>query len=384
MTDTRHLLLLGILVLVVSLTGSAAGKKPLCRVRYLSADHVHLDAGSAAGLAVADTVRLQHGDVTVATAVIAYVATHSSSCTLLEMFSPVTIGDVVFVISARPEIGSDATPVKPRPLPPTLPPDSGATTTGQSDDSRPSHRRWRGRLDFLWHNVTDRQTSDLDADLHQLRFRLTGNELFGRNLTLQLRGSLRRHSRSRDYANGAEADSWRNRIHAVSLTSGATDSRFRVSLGRISSRAVGALGYWDGLLAVTRLSAALDFGLLAGSQPDWQTGEVRTDHQRYGAFFRFSRSWAGGQQIQIATAAVGEYRDGEIGREFLVLTSGYRSGRLNLYQSSELDLNRQWRRDRAGEDWTVANLTISGSYRFGRDLSVRLHHDTHGNPWILE
>ncbi|MFH1842589.1 MAG: hypothetical protein ABIF77_05235 [bacterium] len=389
MPGARGFLLLWILVMVPPLAGPAAGEEPACRVRYLSADHVYLDAGSAIGLAVADTVRLQRGDQTVATAIVAYVATRSASCTLLEVSSPIEIGDVVFLVSSRSNSEVDSAADVAQPTTPALSADTGATTrtdpTGvRTDRSRAGRRQWRGRIDYLWHSVTDRQVSDLDADLHQLRFRLSGSDLFGRNITLQLHGSLRHHSRSRGYATGAEAETWRNRIHAGSLSSGATDSRFRVSFGRLSSQAVGALGYWDGLLAVTRLSPATEFGLLAGSQPDWQTGEVRLDHQRYGAFLRFSRDLAAGRQIQIAGAAVGEYHDSEIGREFLVLTTGYRSGRLNLYQSSELDLNRQWRRDRAGEDWTVANLTLSGSFRFDRELSVRIHHDTRRNHWTEE
>ena len=84
---------LGVLLLAAS-AALAAAAPPSAAVRYLSADQVYLDAGSAAGFAEGDTLKvLRKGQVS-ATLLVLHAAEHSASCRLLTGKAPV-LGDRV-------------------------------------------------------------------------------------------------------------------------------------------------------------------------------------------------------------------------------------------------------------------------------------------------
>jgi hypothetical protein len=73
---------------------------------------------------------------------------------------------------------------------------------------------------------------------------------------------------------------------------------------------------------------------------------------------------------------VGEYASGDVSREFIALDNLLSLGRaLSLRQSLELDVNRGWRRDAAGESQTLSRLNADVLYRAGGRLQINLSYN---------
>ena len=75
----RRLVILG---LVVLWSGVAQAAEVTCSVKYLSAEHVYLDAGSGLGLTVGLTGRVVRAGEAIGEVAIVFVAGNSSSCTV--------------------------------------------------------------------------------------------------------------------------------------------------------------------------------------------------------------------------------------------------------------------------------------------------------------
>jgi len=97
------LALLGMTVPPVARAAAAAdpGVAPRIAVRYLSADHVYLDAGLAEGVAVGDTLTVARDGRAIATLVVVHAADHSASCTVVFAAEPVRAGDAVAAARGR-------------------------------------------------------------------------------------------------------------------------------------------------------------------------------------------------------------------------------------------------------------------------------------------
>ena len=90
-----------LLVLLAVLTAPfvVAGEETTCAVRYLSSDHVYLDAGSNAGLSVGMTVRVVRDGEAIAELEVVFTAGHSASCRIVSKVKDIVVGDTVVYLS---------------------------------------------------------------------------------------------------------------------------------------------------------------------------------------------------------------------------------------------------------------------------------------------
>ncbi|RMD96917.1 MAG: hypothetical protein D6814_10515 [Calditrichaeota bacterium] len=80
----------------------------------------------------------------------------------------------------------------------------------------------------------------------------------------------------------------------------------------------------------------------------------------------------------------GEYVQGTIDRELVYVMNSYFTPRFSLYQSADLDINRAWRQQRAGESVSLSNLYINGNLKLSRALSVGFSYDNRKNYYSYQ
>ncbi len=347
-------------------TVSLAEPPETCRVKYLSAEHVYLDAGRLAGIDVGDTLEVRRDDSRVAILEVVYAADHSASCTVLVRDRVVETGDEVLLDGVVPSTRSDepgaAASTRTRSF------DGIARTDG---DSGPD--RLHGRLALQWHQSHENSRGSFRQPT--IRLDLKYDDPVGAGSRIEVKGYLRHIHRGGSGTGLAPRSEYRNRLHRVSLTHATQSGSIRYAAGRISSAAVSGLGWLDGLLVDGRLKGNLRAGVFAGWLPDWNDTEPATAVRKIGFFARRDPRQGRGRGADVVLAAIGQYAGSEISREYLHLATRLPAGRLSLAQSLDLELNRDWRRDLAGETFSVTNLYLSGRYRASDRLTASLGYD---------
>jgi hypothetical protein len=259
-----------------------------------------------------------------------------------------------------------------------------AVAPAQGDGAPAAPVALHGSIAASWYHFDDLTDSGLDYDRPTMRLNLKATGLFGGHYSARVRLRSRYNDRARAIGT-APATEWRNRIYEVNLTYDNRDTPFGFQAGRIIARDLGAVGYTDGVLLTHRVGENWRWGALAGTRPDWETSEFQTTVQKYGAFVGFERGDRAESRFVMKLAAIGEYHDSTVSREFLYVRSSYhRERRLDLYGTAELDVNRDWREDRTGESVSLSALYLRARYRATEDVAVGLGYDTRKNYYTYE
>jgi hypothetical protein len=383
-----------LLAMFASAQTAAADDSNSFRVRYLSAEHVYLDGGRVDGLAIGDTLRVRRDELEVARLAVVYVADHSASCQVLAVSRPVRPGDVAVVIGRADEAG----PFGEGPLGGTNAAGTGAATVATSDadaetyaqrtatDSaaydRLSRRRVYGRVALRWQlshaNVGPRGTFSeptLAADL-------TVPDVGLRDLDVELRGYLRHQSRPSSYGDRVPRDEWRNRIQTAAFIYRPEEGALRWQAGRIWPRAVAGVGWVDGGLLEGRVARAMWIGGFAGWEPSWRNSAFSTDVRKAGVYARHRTGRPGGDLLDLTLAAVGLYTASDVSREYLHFGLRADLGRdVGLQNALELDLNRRWRKERAGETVSLTGFFLGLRWRARRGLDLNASYDGRARYW---
>lgn len=361
MTRLATVLVLGTLLLATA----AGAEERTCAVRYLSAEHVYLDAGAAAGLAVGQRVQVVRDGAAVAELEVVYAAEHSASCRVVGEAAGVEVGDrVVYeaAAAAAPEV-SAAAPVRTR-----------STVEAETGTDGGEPVRLRGRVGLQWDHAREDADRGLGTDVLRLPFRLKATGL-GSNLEFRARGSLRHMGRT-GFTSATPADEWRNRILELALVREGRDLTWNFAVGRIGSRRAAAIGPFDGLEVGVRVGAGVSLGFFGGFAPAWGTLGFSDDDHVTGLAANWHRSTGSRGALDLTLTGAGRYRDGEISREWLSLvTTWHDGGRLSLLQAAELDVNRGWRKDAAGSSTSLSSGALTARYRFGTQWSANLGYD---------
>jgi hypothetical protein len=363
---TRSAWCLLILAIFCSTPPAARAQESRCEVRYLSADHVYLDAGSAAGLAAGQRVRVVRGGADVAELEVVFAADHSATCRVVTSTAELRPGDAVIF---QPD------PALQVPAAGTSQPD----TMRQREPSRQRNEvvaddgpRVDGAVGMVWDHAGDSSRRGLESDLVTVPFRAVVSELGG-GLEMRARGSLRHTSRS-GYSLAPDAE-WRNRILEVALVQDDPHRDWNFAVGRLGSRVAMAAGPFDGLRFDRRVATGLRLGAFAGFAPPWQDLGFGTDDQLAGLTAWYNGPFGDRGALDMVLAAAGRYHQGEVSREVIALTTTLRTGDFNLVQSAELDVNRGWRRDAAGNSAGLSSLALTGRWQASHRVALNLGYD---------
>ncbi len=356
------------LVLAGLVVGSAVAEEVTCSVRYLSAEHVYLDAGGSAGLTVGMNAQAVRDGQAVAELEVVFAAEHSASCKMVSSVGEIRPGDTVVF-----EVAGTAAP----------PPAEAAlvsrqrTRAGfeQSSSSTPhAGPSVSGTIAMQWDHAEETADRGLENDLYSLPFRVRVTRL-GNQMEFRARGSVRRIERS-GYYPSTPAREWRNRIQEVALVRDGRDLNWHFAVGRVGGRFTAAAGPFDGLSFNGRIGAGIRLGAFGGFAPEWGDLGFGTDDHLAGVSFHLNHRSAGGGMIDMTVAGMGRYRKGEISREYVTMTTIWNPvRRLSVLQAAELDINRGWRKDAAGSSLDISSLALTGRYKIIRGVDVNLGYD---------
>ncbi len=370
-----------VLLIAVSSIVIGQDKKVQVRISYFSSENVFVDGGKTAGLSVGNRLVVKKGDKNIAVLEVVFVAEHSASCKILKKLEAFAVGSVAetFVKVAKKE---------PENLVKKLP-DSLVTRPDYKAPRRQRERRRKrtrisGSISAQYYGLKDNTTAGLDFGQPSLRANIRGRQLWGRDYAFRIRTRTRYNSRSRDYNSDVLKSEWRNRLYEMSFSYENREKPFNFRAGRIISSQISGIGYVDGLQLTANLTPGFQVGAFGGTQPDIRNSGFSGQVTKYGGFINMIRGSNSLRRFETTVSAAGEYNAGTVSREFLMLRNTIMLGNFRIYQSLEGDLNRQWRREKSGESFSVSNLYISGNYQMGKRGSIGVTFDNRKNYWTYE
>ncbi len=350
-------------------------------VRYLSAENVYLDSGEADGLIVGAKLIVLGTNGVKAELEVVYVAAHSASCKVIGDPSVIQVGDKVRLKELPPSVEAS--------IPDTIQAETQTDTVAAQSSAPIKPKRAAtpisGSVSMIFYHWNDNTEPNLDFTQTTARLSLKARRLWGREITFAVRGRGRFDKRVRDYRAGIEREDWQNRIWEFSLAYEEPTAPVNLYAGRILPRRAGGVGYLDGLIVEGMLSEQFRVGAFGGSAPDWMYDDRRYTLMKGGGYFSFSAGAYDRLFFDQSIGLVGEYHSGETNREFLVL-----QGRLNkastwgLYHTAEFEINRGWRKERAGRSFELSNIFLNWWVRPSERLRFSLSYDNRTNYWTYD
>ncbi len=355
----------GLIMVALLYAGVAQSAEVTCAVKYLSAEHVYLDAGNSAGLTVGLKGRVVRDGQAIGEVEIVFVAERSASCTVASKVQEIVAGDSV-VFDVAPEAPTTV-------VEPTVRRQRSTSGTGKRTSAR-GKSRLRGSIAMQWDHGQESDVRNLQTDMYRLPFRLQVRELW-QGFSFMSRGSLRRIERT-GFSGSTPTSEWRNRIQELALVRDQRDMAWQIAFGRIGGRMTNAAGPFDGLSINRRVGARTRVGLFGGFSPEWGNLGFGTDNHLYGANFHYNHLAASGRRMDFVLAGIGRYSDGEISREYVTMTTTWRGARgLSLLQAAEVDINRGWRKEVGANSVTLSSIALTGRYQFSRQITADLGYD---------
>ena len=342
------------------------------RVSYLSAEFIYIQAGEKDGVAAGDSVLVQRNGATITRLTVSRVSNSFSACTLPPGFAvKLQIGDAAAVSIHRLQVESTPDTSAQIETTSTLTPGRKRSGASVQSDLTP---KVRGRIGLGVLYTDDREIDNRDSNEPTLSMRATIENLLVPNATLDIRMRVRRTNRQ-GWTSALNDRKWTNRIYQVMLRYENPDQRLAWSAGRILSRDVAGLGVMDGLTAAWQASDEIRVGVFAGTVPDPVTSALLADETQSGGFVSWERN---GQKNRAAAtlAGIGRYTKGQISRESVYQQANWSSGyHLFIFQSSEIDINRGWRRDRAGSSLQLSSFLFQLRWNPVEALSLESGYD---------
>ena len=385
-----HLMKIFSLVFVIVLSALSIWAQEsdiIFHVKYISAETVYLDGGAAKGLHVGDKLLVRSKKKVVAELEVIYVAEHSASCRIIKKQGTISTGDMAVVyVRAEPRQPEEPQQIQPEPAPPKQPqPHPEKKKPVKRRTGRQSLFRISGSISAQWYQWDDRSESNLDFSQPTVRFNLRMRNLWNKDYHLRIRTRSRYNQRTREYTPDVPKEEWRNRVYEFSFSYENSAAPVNYKMGRIISNYMSGVGYIDGLQVQYNPSSTMRFGVFFGTQPDWRTSSFQTSIQKFGGFWNYTRGEYRSGRISSTIAAAAEYHSSVVSREFVYFQNSFTyGGRLNLYQSAEIDINRSWRKERSGEQFSLTNLFLSARYRFRNWFNIGLSFDNRKNYWTYE
>jgi len=354
-----------IIALLFSLVRANADEVRRLPVKYVSSSAIYIDGGSREGLKVGQTGDVYRGEILIGMIEVVYLSEKSASCRSIDSTGVIAVGDMaqfVIVTGERPPlIGS----IDETAEPPT-------TTLKQAVKPAKKARKFRGRAVVSYYTQDD--LSDFDYDYSQPSLYFQGNvfDWFQSGTTISLRVRLRQVERVRGLGT-----QWENRFYEVSAKKEFTDRKLTLHIGRFAFSESPGVGYIDGLAGEKRHTSSFSYGGFVGMEPG-NSGEVfQSNRLKIGAFGRFQvGDWTTSKRLNTVMALTGGYRNGVMEREFLYLSNDATIVKgLNLYQSSELEFNRGWRRNVEGDPVKLSSLYFGLNWEPVRSVNVTAGYD---------
>lgn len=349
-------------LLLLASTEAMGGETPA--VNYVSVDAVYVNVGRLAGVVIGSRITVLREGRQIATLEAVHVSSHSTSCRIVEQSQEPRAGDRVKFKAV--DVPGKSEPVR----------ESSAVKVPPSRPAPRTSNRIRGYLSLQHMWVQDQSGTDRGSSLQPaVAARFVVSDLLGTKARFYVRYRSRMTYRPE---NGTRTSS--HRLTECALRYGVPDRGAAFGVGRMVVDEVHGLGYIDGALFSVQVSPHYRVGAVAGLEPDPVDMRVQTGSRKFGSFV----NWQGGSfrasRLGLTAALSGSYVDGLVDREFGYLQAVYSySNRLYLYQSVEVDVNRDWRMNANGSRLSFSNLLFSANATPLSFVSFDMSYDARRN-----
>lgn len=373
---TRAALALGLAVLVANLacgaTPARAAESSLwkaIRVVYVAGGSVYLDAGTADGLAVGDSLVVRRLGSEIALLQVSDISSRRSACDTLLTRTTVQVGDEARRIGvpraggAQPADSSLA----------ALPADSTRATPrapGAPVVIRQPARAWlRGRAGARWLSASAGSAVRVQQPMLDLSL-AGGDDSTSTRAILDVRG--RRTVRTS--SEGLSSHDSEARVYRASLAFQRDGDRARFEAGRVASPSLAAVSLFDGALAETG-TRGWRAGVFGGTQPDPDRMRWSGAISEFGAYLSTRSRPASSRRWQAGAGAVSSYDHGRSNRDFLFGQGFYQDGRLTGSWLQEADVVRPWKRIAGEPGFSFTSTFLTAQVRVVPRVTVQAGYD---------
>lgn len=354
---------------------STSAQGPIVTIKYISAENIYIDAGRLDGIKIGDNVIVVRDNLKIAELLVTYLSDGSAACKLVNKSKDIVEGDVVELLVTH-KVGPEAKEKKTQ--------RQRIVTEKPKVGPQKNKSRITGSLSGQWYHIEDLSPSKYNFDQPGFRVNLKMKNLFSDNYNFYVKTRTRYYHRSRPLSSRLPETEWRNRIYTLSFSYDNENALFNYKIGRIISNAFSGVGYLDGVLLQQNISLKSRFGVFAGTQPQWQYSKLQTSIQKYGGFYTFNIGDYQKRRFESTIAGVGEYHSGTVSREFIYIQNNFNNRKLYIYQSAEVDFNRDWKREKTNSDVSLTSIYINSSYKLTPKISAGLSYDNRKNYYTYE
>jgi len=356
------------------------------RVTYVTVEAVYVNAGKKGGLAPGDTLAVVGGDRAGVRVVVSTVSSHSAACRVVGEGIAVEVDDVLVPVHPR-ETGDSATEPAASPAAPAVA--AAAAPTGPAASETLSTRggpaaarknRLSGYIDLEYRLLDDR--GDAGSSWHQpgISGRIVVDNIGGSGLSFRFRETSRWSYRDQPPGGALDEQEFIHRLSELALVYGTPESPVEIAVGRTLSSRIRGLGYIDGGYFTYRIGTRYRFGVAGGAEPDPSNSNFDSENARAAVFLSFEGGAPETQRIASTVAFSGSYHGGTVSREFVYLQNAYsHTRRFVVYQSLEIDINRDWRQEAEGSSLSFSNFYLTSSFLVSPEASVDLSYDARTN-----
>ncbi len=371
-TWIRHLCLSFLLMLAAESSQAQTKLTGETRLKYISAQSYYIEAGKNQGIAPGDTLKVVRAGRVIALLRVVQASSKSAACSIILKNQQPVIGDRV--LYRRRGMGPRKKMTHKKSM--------ARRKLAARKSSRDKHIN--AISGYISAQSTWRRAmtgSGAGSVVPSLSGRLRIRNIAGTGFSLRLRHRSRRTIRTHaDYAAVNRNDDWYHRLFEASLVYESKNSPYELGFGRVLSPYIRGIGYIDGGHFSRRISETIRVGFAVGTEPDLVTSRVSGRRKKYGAFIAHELGTGSRRRINTTLAFSASNENGIINREFIYLQNNFwLAGRLSIYQSVEVDVNRQWRRTAAGNNLSFSNYFMNANIDITRWMSFFLSWDARKN-----
>jgi len=356
------------LLILLALSSLAAAAELSCKVQYVAANAVYLSAGRTSGIAAGDSVILSRDGAELTRTIVGFVSENSSSCEIAGAAQLIAKDDAALVF-----VQTAASPQEPVTAPQEQTVTEPTSPAYKGESVRPADRpnQLTGRIGVDYTMQDDREPANYDYTQPGLSARAVLKRISGSDFTARANLRLRRTERADDSRSSSS-----HRIYEAMLAYEPEAKPLSAGLGRLNLHDTRGMGYFDGAYVKFKANQAIGLGFIGGFEPDPENTRIQSDRTKLGAFVSYNSALAVSHYLQATASLAGRYLDGEVSREFFYQQLSYSYGsKLRLFESTELNLNRDWLKDAAGSTLTLAALLFDARYSVSRALTLTAAYD---------
>lgn len=368
--QTTATILLGLLLTLF--VGPARADEP-ATINYLAADKIYVNVGRYAGLVEGATVTVNRGEQLVAVLIADNVSSYSASCHVKKAYGELKVGDrIYFKRQSTEELRQLAEASKPAPKPRVQP----RKGTGKAPKNRV-----RGSLGIQNYFTRDFGVAAVSSWQPAFNARLIVDDLFGvKGASFRMRHRSRLYHRSRALGTSVGTNEWTNRLSEFAVLYENPSHTMDMGFGRVISPYVNGMGYIDGAYMSFELDPNWRAGIVGGSEPNLVNSGINLDRHKFGGFLAYEAGSYESNRFTSTFALSSAYADGSISREFGYLQNTFSLARqLYLYQSVEIDYNRQWRWQVEQKRFSFSNLYLVANATPVSFATVNFSYDARRN-----